>query len=231
MHRRAFTLIELLVVISIIALLIALLLPALGNAREVAKAARCLSNLRQSGIALRVYAEDYRGDIYRDVSNWVAPLLGRGYLTTGDAGVCPTKTPFKYNGNADIYGIRIDYFGNPAKYSTNDWQVVAGTAASNYKYTPSLYDLERDQSGSEFLLLGDTQQYNSATRPQVGQWQLGNNNPSRHQVAHARHVDAVQVMAIDGHAEPLGLSLLQPHGINLWVGADALRYFKGAVSP
>ncbi|MEX1017418.1 MAG: prepilin-type N-terminal cleavage/methylation domain-containing protein, partial [Phycisphaeraceae bacterium] len=57
-NSRAFTLIELLVVISIIALLIALLLPALRSARETAKAVACLSNLRQAGIGMNLYAAD-----------------------------------------------------------------------------------------------------------------------------------------------------------------------------
>ncbi|MEZ6242038.1 MAG: prepilin-type N-terminal cleavage/methylation domain-containing protein [Phycisphaerales bacterium] len=59
--RRAFTLIELLVVIAIIALLIAILLPALGSARETSKTIKCASQLRQQGIGLSTYVLDDGG--------------------------------------------------------------------------------------------------------------------------------------------------------------------------
>lgn len=61
--RGGFTLIELLVVISILAVLLALLMPALASARQASKRGVCLSNLRQIGIAVHTYADDFEGKI------------------------------------------------------------------------------------------------------------------------------------------------------------------------
>lgn len=79
-NREAFTLVELLVVVAIIALLVAVLLPALGKAREAARAAVCMSNQRQSYTGLGMYAADWGNVItYKTVgAGPVLPQYGGG---------------------------------------------------------------------------------------------------------------------------------------------------------
>jgi prepilin-type N-terminal cleavage/methylation domain-containing protein/prepilin-type processing-associated H-X9-DG protein len=113
---RGFTLIELLVVISVIALMVALLLPALAGAREAGRSLKCLSNLRQQGTAMAVYIEQER--------DWVPVGSGYNHLV-GPSG--PGEPPFG-RVVAKMSGLAVTYeaFGSDPNYdSAQTWTLVA----------------------------------------------------------------------------------------------------------
>ena len=110
-RRQSFSLVELLITIAIIAILAALLLPALNSARDRARGIACLSNLKQCGMGIHTYGADNNDYVtLREAgTGWVSffanvpderianrPDSGARYLTA-DCAVCPAVKPWKYD--------------------------------------------------------------------------------------------------------------------------------------
>jgi len=133
MKKKGFTLIELLVVIAIIAILAAMLLPALARAREQARRAVCISNLKQIGLAMKMYAQDYREFFPTSASVNVVPasdeqtaigcltLLYPTYISAQKTFICPS----------DLNHVTTTYTAAEAAQLEDTYEILVCTTAGD----------------------------------------------------------------------------------------------------
>ena len=158
MKRKGFTLIELLVVIAIISILAAMLLPSLSRAREQARRTSCKNNLKQLGLALIMYSNDYMGSFPTGSGSHLADLtllLSMGYAKDPNVFECPSASFEAQAINLQAgatFGLGLGY--------AQDWdRVFYGMFAelANTGVAYSYDNMKRDDDAPMVAVLADRQ--------------------------------------------------------------------------
>lgn len=238
-ERRGFTLIELLVVISIIALLMAILMPSLRRARDQARSVACRSNLRNWGIATTGYAHDNgdRLEVGYDIALWVyelKPYMGYTDEKTqkgeGDVALCPSADKSRNHPEGGLgpghglgplsawglYGGDGYLSGMSGSYAINGWVYKETRDDASDDLLRRSWKVLNPKGPNKIPLIGGNYRY--AAYPEAyhapPEFEVGAEYVGLGSFAVNRHSGFINMVFLDGNARRVGLKELWSLNLN-----------------
>lgn len=237
MRKNAFTLIELLVVIAIISILAAILFPVFAQAREKARQTSCVSNMRQQGLAMAMYVQDYEGFPQHSAPSSQTPRtkwadLTYPYVKNEQIYLC-SSLPKELQGKAFVhnpraffggYGYNYQYLGNSRfPFTAAD---AAITAPAETVVIADTNGVRRDDNAllaGHYVIdpplpsqrgarpSGDKQGYGDSGANECGSGAVGFGSWRCRAVPSERHAGMVSVTFCDGHSKAMTLNALDDY--------------------
>ncbi|EIQ00421.1 prepilin-type N-terminal cleavage/methylation domain-containing protein [Opitutaceae bacterium TAV1] len=233
-RRSAFTLIELLTVIAIIAILAAILIPTVAAVRKKARAAQCVSNIRQSAVALLMQATENKNWLVYQVEGtgvvaqyrWpimVAPYLSSGwdysknyYQTNSALNVmfCPGQDPYKHDGAIVWDWATYGAFSGPdTDFAKIDSAKKADGGAAGKAY---FINLTAASAPSRYPLMMDSVYANTGKQRMAVVPVAAKDKGS----IHLRHSNRANTAFLDGHVKAMDAAALKALDVGIVSGVD-----------